>query len=65
MIDMANQVQPVDWNNSWLIGDSDSDLLAGKARHLKVIKIGIEEEVKPFATVPGLCDAVPIILTER
>lgn len=65
MIDLANQIQPVDWEKSWLIGDSDTDLLAGKARHLKVIKIGKEEKVKPFATVSSLRDAVSIILAKR
>ena len=36
----------IDLNNSWMIGDSESDVKAGKAAGCKCIKIGDKESIK-------------------
>lgn len=40
LLDQAHRHRPVDWTHSFLIGDSDSDILAGKSRGVTTIKIG-------------------------
>ena len=38
LLDQAHAHRPIDWQRSWLIGDSDSDILAGKARGFEPLK---------------------------
>ncbi len=62
LLDQADDHSPVDWERSWLVGDSDSDILAGKARHVRTIKVAGPSHVSPFHVSVDLLDAVRFIL---
>jgi len=59
LLDQAHAVHAVDWSRSVLIGDSDTDIEAGKARGVRTIKVagpsavGADEEV---ADLPAAVD---------
>lgn len=61
LIDQAAATRNILWSESYLIGDSDSDLLAGMARDLRVIKIGKIESVIPNARYNSLFEAAKAI----
>ncbi|PIE02305.1 MAG: Clp protease [Acidobacteria bacterium] len=65
LIDQANEVSTVHFKHSYLIGDSDTDLLAGRARHLRVIKIGPIETVIPEARFDNLLEAAKAIAADQ
>ena len=62
LLDRAHRFLPVAWPLSYLVGDSDSDILAGRARKLVTVKIGERSQVGANVTVPGLNEAVSWII---
>lgn len=56
----------VSLNDSWLIGDNQSDVLAGRNANIKVIKLGdkmpMELKLEPNHYAPNLAKAVKIIM---
>jgi len=62
LLDQANEIAPVAWEHSILVGDSDTDLQAGSERGLHLIKIGPIESVKPHRRFDSLASATPYLL---
>ena len=63
LLDQANQHEAVDWSRSYLIGDNDTDILAGKARNVFTIKVAGPSEVEPDKEVSNLPEAADLILS--
>lgn len=63
LLDQAHAFRPVDWLGSWLVGDSDSDILAGKARNLRTIKVAGPGQADWDHLCSDLPAAVELILT--
>ncbi|MGF7036043.1 D-glycero-D-manno-heptose 1,7-bisphosphate phosphatase [Paenibacillus mucilaginosus] len=51
----------IDLANSFMVGDMETDIAAGKAAGTKTIRIGHEDEKADFSA-PSLLDAIPYIL---
>ena len=62
LLDAAHAQEPVEWKASFLIGDSDTDILAGNARDVFTIKVAGPSNVAPNAEVRDLPAAVDLIL---
>lgn len=58
LLDQAHQHSPVDFSRSLLIGDSDSDILAGQARGVATIKVAGPSSVSPSYEAVDLGEAV-------
>lgn len=58
----------VSLNDSWMIGDSDKDVLVGREVNMKTIKIGermsAEHKVEPHYYVADLSEAINVILNK-
>ncbi len=54
LLDQAHEFAPVDWSRSLLIGDSDSDILAGKCLGVTTIKLGEKSLVGADFLAPDL-----------
>jgi len=54
----------IDPQNSWIVGDSDKDILAGKGAGVRTVLIGIPEynAVEPDYSFPSLIDFYKILL---
>lgn len=63
LLDQANAVQAVDWAQSYLIGDSDSDILAGLARGVQTIKVAGPSTVGAHHEAADLSAAVAYLLS--
>lgn len=62
LLDLANELSPVDWSRSFLIGDSDSDIQAGLARSVTTIKVAGPSRVGADYECSDLGEAVSLIL---
>ncbi len=62
LLDQANRDQPVDWAASFLVGDSDSDIAAGRARAVTTIKVAGDGDGRADWIVADLPAAVARIL---
>lgn len=58
LLDQAHRFAPVDWPRSVLIGDSDSDILAGKCRQVTTIKLGATSLVGADFLAPDLATSI-------
>ena len=65
LLDQADAATPVDFAASFLIGDSDTDILAGKARGVTTIKVAGPSEADPDYLAEDLPVAVDIILARN
>lgn len=63
LLDQAHRQQAVDWARSYLVGDSDSDILAGKKRGVTTIKIGEPSSVGADHVAVDLLEAARWILS--
>lgn len=73
MLLQAAEELGLDLRRSWMVGDSISDVLAGRAAGTRTVLIGPDPEIscrlgkngvpKPDVIVPSLLEAVPIILS--
>jgi len=61
LLDQAHQHQPVDWQGSVMVGDKDTDIVAGTARGLTTIKVAGPSQAHPDFTVANLTEAARII----
>ena len=61
LLDQAHQREPVAREQSWLIGDSDSDILAGKARGVRTIKVAGPGKAGADFNLPDLPAAAAMI----
>lgn len=61
LLEQADQIEPVDWQSSFLVGDSDRDIEAGKRKGVTTIKIGPTGEADPDYTVASLQEARSLI----
>jgi len=62
MLDQANRDFGIDFNNSWMIGDSESDIGVGISRNCKTIMISNEDkETQADFTSPSLIEALSFI----
>lgn len=61
LLDQADRVEPVDWGRSFLVGDGDRDIEAGRERHVTTIKIGEPSEANAHHRVDSLREAAALI----
>jgi D-glycero-D-manno-heptose 1,7-bisphosphate phosphatase len=65
LLDLARDLE-LDLSRSWMIGDSDSDVLAGQAAGCRTVLIGTASETcKPDVIAPSLEVASALIVGER
>jgi len=64
LLDQADRREPVDWSQSWLVGDSDSDIEAARQRKLNTIKIGEPGHPRADYHAADLAGAVERILSD-
>ena len=64
LLDQADLAEPVDWQRSWLIGDSDSDIEAAHARNVRTIKVAGPSKASPHFLAENLPLAVACILAQ-
>ena len=62
MLELLIDKYKIDRASSYMIGDFESDILAGKAAQVKTIKIGDDSEAEPDFIVKTLAEILPIIL---
>ena len=62
LLDQAHAGAPVDWSSSFLVGDSDTDILAGKARGVTTIKVAGPSAVDPDHLAVDLPAAAALIV---
>ena len=62
LLDQADAFRPVAWRSSYLVGDSDSDIIAGQARDVITLKIGEGAGVQADMTVANLGEAATRII---
>ena len=62
LLDQAHQDQPADWGASFLIGDSDSDIAAGRARGVTTIKVAGQGDGTADWVLPDIVAATAAIL---
>ncbi|CAM2007827.1 D-glycero-alpha-D-manno-heptose-1,7-bisphosphate 7-phosphatase [Acanthopleuribacter pedis] len=65
LLDQAHRDQPVDWAASYLIGDSDSDIAAGRARGVTTLKVAGEGDGTADWMVPDIAAATAKILAHQ
>ncbi len=61
LLNQAHEVEAVDWEKSFLVGDSDSDIAAGASKSVTTIKIGEQGEPAADYTAASLRDAIGIV----
>lgn len=64
LLDQAFDVRPMNWDTAFLVGDSDSDIAAGKARGVCTIKLGDPGDPPPDHLAASLEAAADLILGE-
>lgn len=64
LLDMAHQDQAAAWDRSYLIGDSDSDIAAGRARGVTTIKVAGRGDGSADKIRDDLSAAVAAILAD-
>jgi D-glycero-D-manno-heptose 1,7-bisphosphate phosphatase len=65
MLLQAAKDHSIDLHNSWMVGDSDSDILAGKnagCRTVRIVRLGAAMEVPSDFTFRSLTEAVTAIV---
>ena len=62
MLDQAAENKPVDWRASYIVGDMDKDVQAGRARGLTTIKVAGPSQTEPHHLCSDLPEAVDFIL---